>query len=208
MIQCNPIIISIIIGSADNDEINGFFMHQTPPPRKFVVLGATGSGKSTFAKELARKINIPCIELDALHWLPGWKHVPEDEFRQRVEIATSGKAWVVDGNYGEVRDITWPRAETIIWLDYRLWTVFWRLWRRTWSRSWNRELLWGTNYETLYSQLKIWSAEDSLFHWLFKTYWRRKRQYPELFKLPEFSHLNIIQFQRPEEAEEWLQIQS
>ena len=177
------------------------------PLLRIVVVGVTGSGKTTFAKELATKKGTSFIELDALHWLPDWQHIPDEEFRQRVEVATRGDSWVVDGNYSVARDIIWTRANAIIWLDYSLWTVFWRLYKRTWSRYWNRELLWGTNYETLYKQLKIWSAEDSLFHWLFKTYWRRKRQYPELFNEPEYSHLSVHQFTDPEKAEIWLQEQ-
>jgi adenylate kinase family enzyme len=170
---------------------------------RFVVIGTTGSGKSTLAKRLAAKLDLEFIELDALHWLPDWKHVSDEEFRNRVEHATRADGWVIAGNYGIVRDISWPRAQAVIWLDYPLWTIFWQLWRRTWSRWWTQELLWGTNYERLIRQFKIWSAEDSLFHWLFKTYWRRKREYPRLLELPEYSHLIVFQFRTPLETELW-----
>jgi hypothetical protein len=92
----------------------------------------------------------------------------------------------------------------VIWLDYPLWTLFWRLWRRTWSRWWTKELLWGTNYERLLPQFKIWSADDSLFHWMFKTYWRRKREYPRLLALPEYSHVILFHFKNPSETENWI----
>ncbi len=174
-----------------------FFFH------RIVIIGTTGSGKSMLAERLAAKLNLEFIELDALHWLPDWKHVTDEEFRNRVEKATRNDGWVVAGNYSIARDITWPRAEAVIWLDYSLWTIFWRLWRRTWSRWWTQELLWGTNYERLIPQFKIWSAEDSLFHWLFKTYWRRKREYPRLLDLPEHSHLMLFRFTTPQETEVW-----
>jgi hypothetical protein len=173
--------------------------------RRILVIGTTGSGKSTLAEELSRMLGLDYIELDALHWLPEWNHVSDEELRNRVDLATRSEAWVIAGNYSVVRDISWPRAETAIWLDYPLWTIFWRLWRRTWSRWWNKDLLWGTNYERLLPQFKIWSAEDSLFHWLFKTYWRRKSEFPLLFMRPEFAHLTILHFKNPRETEAWLQ---
>jgi hypothetical protein len=50
---------------------------------------------------------------------------------------------------------------------------------------------------------KLWS-EESLFHWLFKTYWRRKREIPLLLSQPENSHLKLIHFKHPRETEVWL----
>jgi adenylate kinase family enzyme len=180
-------------------------MRPSFPYRRIIVIVTTGSGKSTLAERLASKLNLDFIELDALHWLPDWKHVSDDELRTLVEIATRSEAWVIAGNYSVARDISWSRAEAVIWLDYSLWTIFWRLWRRTWSRWWTKELLWGTNFERLGPQFKIWSAEDSLFHWLFKTYWRRKREYPQLLALPEYSHLKFCHFLNPAETEDWFQ---
>ncbi len=173
------------------------------PYRRIVVVGTTSSGKSTLAGQIAEKLALDLIELDALHWEPNWVEAPDDVFRQRVDNATRAPAWVVAGNYSIVRDIVWPRAQAVIWLDYPLSTVFWRLTRRTFRRWWTRELLWGTNRESLWVHFKLWS-EESLFHWLFKTYWRRKREYPQLFALPQHAHLHIIHFKTPQETEAWL----
>ena len=173
------------------------------PFSRIIVIGSTGSGKSTLAEKLAVRLNLRFIELDAIHWLPDWQHVTDDEFRILVEEAIRSDGWVIAGNYGIVRDITWAKAEAVVWLDYSLWTVFWRLWHRTWSRWWTQELLWGTNYERLFPQFKIWSAEDSLFHWLFKTYLRRKREYPLLLARPEYSHLRLFHFHTPQETDHW-----
>ena len=171
--------------------------------RRIVVVGTTSSGKSTLAEQIAQKLGLDFIELDALHWEPNWAEAPDEIFRQRVENATRAPGWVVAGNYRKTRDLIWPRAETVIWLDYPFRTVFWRLTRRTFRRWWTRELLWGTNRESLWNHFKLWS-EESLWHWLFKTYWRRKREYPQLFSLPENAHLRIIHFKSPQETDTWL----
>jgi adenylate kinase family enzyme len=171
--------------------------------KKIVVVGTTSSGKSTLANQLAKKIGVNFIELDALHWEPNWVEAPPDVFRERVETAICSNAWVVAGNYPVVRDMIWQRAESVIWLDYPFHIVFWRLFTRTIRRSLFQEELWNGNHEKFWWHLKLWS-EESLFHWLFKTYWRRKREYPILFTLPENAHLKIIHFKHPKETAEWL----
>jgi adenylate kinase family enzyme len=177
----------------------------TPFPYKhIVVVGTTSSGKSTLAKRLADKFGYNFIELDALHWEPHWTEAPPDVFRARVETATQAPAWVVAGNYHVVRDIVWSRAEAVIWLDYPLPLTFSRLWNRTWKRWWRQEELWNGNRESLWTHFKLWSQE-SLFHWLFKTYWRRKREYPMLLSQPEHRHLELIRFKHPNETEAWLE---
>ncbi len=173
------------------------------PYSRIIVVGATGSGKSTLAERLSKHFDLDFIELDALYWLPGWNHLSETDFRARVDKATRAPRWAMAGNYSVARDVSWPRADAVIWLDYSLWTVFWQLTFRTLRRWWRRELLWGTNYENFGNHFKLWS-DDSLWHWLFKTYWRRKREYPEQFARAEHAHLTVIRFETPEEMESWL----
>ena len=175
----------------------------TFPYHRLVVIGTTSSGKSTLAERLANRLDMNFIELDALYWGPNWQESPPEIFRARVEKATQAERWVVAGNYHIVRDLVWPKAEAVIWLDYSLWRIFWQLTRRTFARWWTQELLWGTNRENLWIHFKLWSP-DSLYHWLFKTYWRRKREYPELLALPKHQHLKLIRFTHPKETDEWL----
>lgn len=178
-------------------------MENEIPYRRFVVIGTTGSGKSTLAEQLAEKLNLDLIELDALNWGPNWAPAGGELLRARVEEATRSSGWVVAGNYGATRPVTWSRAEAAIWLDYSLWVIFWRLLRRTLLRIVYNEELWNGNREHLWTQLKLWS-DDSLFHWLFKTYWRRKREYAQLFAMPEHAHLHIFHFKHPKQAQAWL----
>lgn len=174
------------------------------PYKRIVVIGTTSSGKSTLAERIAKRFNLSFIELDALHWEPNWAEAPLEAFRERVSTAMQAEAWVVAGNYHVVRDLIWPKAEAVIWLDYPFFIILWQLLRRTFIRWWTQELLWGTNRDSFWIHFKLWSKE-SLIHWLIITYWRRKRETPELLSKPEHKHLAVIHFRHPREAEHWLE---
>jgi adenylate kinase family enzyme len=170
--------------------------------RRVVVVGTSGSGKTTFAAALAARLGVPCVELDALHWGPGWTPAPSDTFRARVVAATAGPAWVVDGNYSTLRELTWGRADTLVWLDYALPVVVTRLVRRTLTRMWRREELWGTgNRETWRN---VFFARDSLLRWAVGQHGRQRRRYPALLT-GEFAHLRRYRIRSPAGAAAWLQ---
>lgn len=175
------------------------------PYQRIVIIGTTSSGKTTLAKRLADRIHADFIDLDDLHWEPDWQEAPLDVFRERVRTATSSNVWVVAGNYRIVRDLVWPQAQAIIWLDYPFPIVFWRLIKRTLYRTITKEKLFAGNVESLQKQLKFWS-QDSLIHWLFKTYWRRKRETPLLLSQLEHAHLTSLHFKHPRETEAWLKL--
>ena len=174
------------------------------PYERLVVIGTTASGKSTLARRLAERFGLDFIELDALHWERNWQAAPEQVFRARTEEATRARRWVVAGNYEAVRGIVWPRAQAVVWLDYSFGRVLWQLTVRTLRRSLRREELWNGNRERLWWHLKFWS-DESLYRWLLKTYWRRRREYPRLLAESENARLRIIRLQSPRAAEAWLQ---
>lgn len=174
---------------------------QPVPGRRIVVIGSTGSGKTTMARELAQRLGVPHVEMDALHWEPGWEMAPTDEFRRRIVEATAGDGWAIDGNYGKVRDLVWPRADTVVWLDYSMPVIMWRLWRRTLRRVFRREELWNGNRESFRG---AFLSRDSLFIWALQTYRRRKHDYPRLLRQPEHAHLRLIRLTSPRAADRWL----
>jgi adenylate kinase family enzyme len=174
------------------------------PYKHTIVIGVTSSGKSTLAERLAKRFGLQYIELDALYWEPNWQPAPLEVFRASVETAMQAETWIAAGNYHIVRDLLWSSAEAVIWLDYSFWRVLWQLTRRSLRRWWTQELLWGTNREPLWTHFKLWS-KDSLYNWLFQTYWRRKREYPQLLSQPEYRHLQLLRFKEPKETEVWLE---
>ncbi len=116
--------------------------------RRVAVVGTSCAGKTTFAAALAAQLQVPHIELDALHWRAGWVPAPGEVFRQAVTTAVAAERWVSDGNYGVVRDLVWGRATAVVWLDYPFATVLRRALYRTARRALLREELYGGNRET------------------------------------------------------------
>jgi adenylate kinase family enzyme len=171
------------------------------PYRRINVVGTSAVGKTTFARSMASRLGVPHVELDALHWGPGWTNAPQDVMRERVQRAVEADAWVVDGNYSVVRDLVWDRAQAVIWLDYPLRTVLWRYAARTRRRLRSQEELWpGTgNREKLSMHLL---QRDGLLWWILSTYRRRRRDYPPL--LAARPDLAAVRLRSPRDADRWL----
>jgi adenylate kinase family enzyme len=132
------------------------------------------------ARALAQSLACPSIELDAIYHQPGWTELGDEEFRRRVAVATEGPSWVVDGNYSVVRDITWSKADTVVWFDLAFATVMSRTVRRTVRRVITREELWNGNREPWSN---VWSIDPqrSIIAWTAT----RHRLYRERYRAAE-----------------------
>ena len=164
--------------------------------RRVAVVGPSSAGKTTLARRIEAISGIPYIELDALHWEPNWTPAKPDVLRERVSAALERPAWVVDGNYRVVRDITWGQAEHLIWLDFPLPLVLWRLTRRTFGRWARREVLWNGNRELLHQHFL---SKDSLYLWVLQSHRRHRREYPAQFA--EYPALEVARLRTPRELE-------
>lgn len=70
---------------------------------KIAIIGYSGSGKSTLARFLAQKYALPCLHLDTIHHLPGWKERSQEESQKIVkEFLDKHDGWVIDGNYSKL----------------------------------------------------------------------------------------------------------
>lgn len=166
--------------------------------KRIIVVGSSNSGKSTFAEQLAGKLDVPFIELDALFWEPNWVGAEREVFRERVRKAIQPESWVMAGNYSAQQDLSWPVADTVIWLDLPLATVLRRCVGRTWRRWRSQELIWGTNRESFWRHIMLWNPEKSLIAFTAKTYRRRRRMLLECAHDPRWSHLTFIRLRTPD----------
>lgn len=172
---------------------------------RFVVVGTSGCGKSTFARQLASATDSPHIELDALHWGENWSERPDAEFADAVRRAAEEERWIADGNYSKIRDVLWPRATHVVWLNFSRYVVCSRVLRRTLKRAVLRERLWHGNRESLRRAL---FSRDSILAWSWKTFASNRIRYAALRSGSEYPQLDWIEFTIPSEATAFLERQT
>lgn len=98
---------------------------------RILVLGVSSSGKTTLSRELSRRLGIPHYELDAIYWTSSGHSLTKQAFRFHVAELCLKPSWIIEGHDSKVSDLTWPRADTILWLDLPLFTVIIRALRRS-----------------------------------------------------------------------------
>ena len=86
--------------------------------KKIVIIGSSGSGKSTFAQKLGRILGIKVFHLDRHFWKPGWKeHSMEDRIQIEYGFMNGRAQWIIEGSYLSSSDNRLSTADTIIFLD-------------------------------------------------------------------------------------------
>jgi adenylate kinase family enzyme len=165
--------------------------------RVAIIASASGNGKTTLGRELASRLDVPFVELDALVHGPNWSETPDQELRRTVEPIVRSEAWVIDGTYEhKLGNLVLDSADTVVWLDQpiRVWLP--RLVRRTARRIRGDETLWNGNRESLRSAI---GGPRSLIGYALTSHFRRRRVWPaRLARYP------VIRLRTPAEVERWI----
>jgi adenylate kinase family enzyme len=87
--------------------------------RRLIIFGGTASGKTTVAKILSNKLDIPCYSTDDIVYKHNWKKKRVSTEKEKIvkKILTS-KNWIIEGVHTEV----WllpviKKADLVILLD-------------------------------------------------------------------------------------------
>jgi adenylate kinase family enzyme len=167
--------------------------------QRVVIVGNSGSGKSTFARQLATRLGVPHIELDAIYHQPGWAPLPASEFTRRVADATADGGWVVDGNYSAVRAMVWERATTVVWLDLPRHIIMRRIIWRTLRRVGGRIELWNGNRERWRDVFTV-NPDKSVIAWAWQKHRTYHDRYTTLMNDPANARLVFIRVGRSADA--------
>ena len=173
--------------------------------RRVAVVGCSGAGKTTLARELARRLGADHVELDSIFHQPGWTPLPTDIFRARLAARLRAPAWVVDGNYdSSVQDLVLPLADTVVWLDLSRSRVMRRVIGRTLRRVGRGIELWNGNRER-WRNLFDPRPEQNIILWAFTRHGRYREKYARKSADPALAHLAWRRLRTPGEVSAFLE---
>ena len=165
--------------------------------RVAIIASASGNGKTTLGRELATRLDVPFVELDALVHGPNWVETPDEELRRQVEPILARDGWVFDGTYQhKIGNLVLDAADTVVWLDLplRIWLP--RLLRRTRRRIKGEERLWNDNRESWKTALV---GGESLIGYALRSHFRRRRNWPR-----ELAGYPVVRLRTPAEVDRFL----
>jgi adenylate kinase family enzyme len=170
--------------------------------RRVAVIGGSCTGKTTLSRDLARRLGVPHVELDALHHDAGWQEAPADVLQARVDaaLAAAPEGWVVDGNYhGKLGTSVLERADTVVFLDLPHRVALRRVLWRTAGRVVGRKELWNGNRETLRNAF----SRDSIVWWVIRQHGTYERKW--LPRLAQLTDVSVVRLRSPREVRAWIQ---
>ncbi len=85
--------------------------------KKIIIIGCSGSGKSTFARKLSAKTNIPLYYLDMIWHKPDKTTLTEREFDEQLSALLNQETWIIDGNYQRTLEMRLKKCDTVFLLD-------------------------------------------------------------------------------------------
>lgn len=158
--------------------------------QKVIIIGCPGAGKSTFARALRCKTQLPLYYLDILWHKPDKTTASRQDFDCSLADILSRDKWIIDGNYSRTLEVRLRECDTVFFLDFPaevcLQGVTYRAGKPREDMPW------------------IEQTPDGELIAFIKSFAEQKRPYIYSL-LKEYSHKNIVIFKSREESGSYLE---
>ncbi len=106
--------------------------------KRIAIVGVSASGKSTFARKLSEKTNLPLFLVDSIMWKPGWQYVGDEETVSALKKIIKQDYWIIEGYISKgAQTYLLERADMIVYLDYPRMIATFRYLKRWWKHRKN-----------------------------------------------------------------------
>ncbi len=144
--------------------------------KRLAVIGNAGAGKTTLARIIAARDQLPLTHVDSIQFVAGMNIRPHAQSIEILSQVQSQEHWIIDG-YGPL-DILQDRlikAEQIIFIDLPIWRHYW------WATKRQIKSLWSPRAE-LPADCDDVTVKQTVK--LFKSIWKvHTKMRPEILKI-------------------------
>jgi len=97
---------------------------------RICIFGRPGSGKSTFALRLHKKMCLPLYHLDRYFFVENWIARNYEEFLLAQHEIVDQDKWIIDGNSLKSLEVRYARAQISLYFNYSRWICLFRIIKR------------------------------------------------------------------------------
>jgi adenylate kinase family enzyme len=128
------------------------------------IIGHAGSGKSTFARKISKKFDIPHLHIDKFWFesggnklkqsdIKGWEKV-RAHIEEKVRDFIKQDSWVSDGWYSRVQPVITEKADQVFFLDIPLYQRIFNHLKRMFGPERNKELTRWEDFKFIYTIIR------------------------------------------------------
>ncbi len=162
------------------------------------MIGCSGSGKTTFAKQLSQILNLPIVHLDRLYWCGNWEHIPQKEFDRQLLAELEKDTWIIDGNFNRTLPKRLQYCDTVFYFDFPTISCLWGATKRVFQNYGKTRDDMGGNCPEHFDKQKLVLYKDILS---FKKQHRQK--YGDM--LANADQVNVIVLKKRKQVKNYLQ---